>query len=53
LQIHTFPTGRAARTFSRQELRQSISAHGCTPSKLRLYFNVSDVWRLYGVRLEL
>jgi hypothetical protein len=36
LQIHAFPTGRAARTFGRQQLRQSTSAHGCTPSQLRL-----------------
>ena len=36
LQIHAFPTGRAARTFGWQQLRQS-SAHGCTPSQLRLY----------------
>src|SRR5258705_12872232 len=37
LQIHTLPTGRAARTFGRQQLRQSTSAHGCTPSQLRPY----------------
>jgi hypothetical protein len=36
LQIHAFPTGRAARTFCRRQLRQSTS-HGCTPSQLRLY----------------
>ena len=37
LQIHAFPARRAARTFGRQQLRQSTSAHGCTPSQLRLY----------------
>jgi hypothetical protein len=31
LQIHALPTRRAGRTFSRQQLRQSACAHGCTP----------------------
>ena len=37
LQVHAFPALRARRTFGRQQLRQSTSAHGCTPSQLRLY----------------
>jgi hypothetical protein len=36
LQAHAIPTRRARRTFGRQQLRQSTSAHGCTPTQLRL-----------------
>ena len=36
LQIHAFPTRRAAGTFGRQQFRQSISTHGHSPSELSL-----------------
>jgi hypothetical protein len=48
LQIHAFPTGRAARTFGRRQLRQSAS-HGCTPSQLRLYEYIQDDVGVYTV----
>jgi hypothetical protein len=35
LQAHAIPTRRARGTFGRQQLRQSTSAHGCTPTQLR------------------
>ena len=37
LQVHAIPTLRAPRTCGRQKLRQCTSAHGCTPTQLRLY----------------
>jgi hypothetical protein len=52
LQVHAYPTRRAARTFSRQQLRQSACAHRCTPRELHQRPNVNQkrCRRLHGRR---
>ena len=52
LQVHAYPTRRAARTFSRQQLRQSACAHRCTPLELHQRPNVNQkrCRRLHGCR---
>jgi len=52
LQVHAYPTRRAARTFSRQQLRQSACAHRCTPRELHQRPNVNQkrCRRLHGCR---
>jgi len=42
LQIHAYPTRRAGRTFSPQQLRQSACAHGCIPRELHQRPNVNQ-----------
>ena len=49
LQVHANPTLRAWRTFGRQQLRQSTSAHGCTPTQLRLHLKYTKA-QLASVR---